>query len=199
MLQQILFQRVWNRNALIWTSLTGALKPIAVSRVYCFLLQIPIVFIQYNYVSAAECPVNEVFNDCFQHMCERSCSNIKQTCAVGNICRSGCFCKDGYVRKGDSCVLPSQCDDCIIVLNHIGFSGEELLSYDGDEVLMNNHGSYLASGANGEDGRRLFEVIVTKCKCDDQPGSACTQSMTITYQGNTINMRWTKEKVCSFI
>jgi hypothetical protein len=63
---------------------------------------------------------------------------------------------------------------------------------------MNNHGSYLASGANGEDGRRLFEVIVTKCKCDDHPGSACTQSVTVVYQGNTINMRWTKEKVCSF-
>jgi Trypsin Inhibitor like cysteine rich domain len=119
MLQQILFQRVWNRNALIWTSLTGALKPIVVSRVYCFLLQILIVFIQYTYVSAAECPANEVFHDCFQHKCERSCSNPRKTCSVGNICHSGCFCKDGYVRKGDSCVLPSQCDDCIIVLNHI--------------------------------------------------------------------------------
>jgi hypothetical protein len=61
--------------------------------------------------------------------------------------------------------------------------------------LTNNHGSYLASAADGEDGRSLFEVIVTKCKCDDQPGSACTQSVTVEYQGNTINMRWTNEKV----
>jgi Trypsin Inhibitor like cysteine rich domain len=63
---------------------------------------------------AAECPANEVFHDCFQHKCERSCTNLKQPCAVGNICRTGCFCKDGYVRKGDTCVLPMHCDDCKI-------------------------------------------------------------------------------------
>jgi len=160
-------------------------------------------------ISAAECPANEVYHDCFQHQCERSCSSWKQTCEVGSICRSGCFCKDGYVRKGDSCVLPSQCDDCknlssihiAITFKRIwigvceGYTGEQLHSFDGENVLTNNHGSYLASAADGEDGRRLFEVIVTKCKCDDQPGSACTQSVTVEYQGNTINMRWTNEKV----
>jgi Trypsin Inhibitor like cysteine rich domain len=129
MLQQILFQHVWNRNKLIWISLTGASKPIVVSRISSskFSLQILIVLKHYTYVSAAECPVNEVFNDCYQHKCERSCSNIKQTCAVGNICRSGCFCKDGYVRKGDSCVLPSQCDDCIISLNYFAILIQRLL------------------------------------------------------------------------
>jgi hypothetical protein len=55
------------------------------------------------------------------------------------------------------------------------------------------------SGAGGEDGRLLFDIFVTKCRCDDQPGSACTQSVTVKHQGNTINMRWTKEKVCIFL
>jgi von Willebrand factor type D domain len=76
-----------------------------------------------------------------------------------------------------------------------GYSGEQLITYDGDEVVMNNHGSFLASGAIDDGIERLFEVIVTKCKCDDQPGSACTQSVTVVHQGNSITMRWTQEKV----
>jgi hypothetical protein len=69
-----------------------------------------------------------------------------------------------------------------------------MIRFDREE-LMQRDGSYVVSTATSSDGQRLYDVIVTKCKCDDQPGSACTQAVTVHYQANEINMEWRKDRV----
>ena len=73
-----------------------------------------------------------------------------------------------------------------------------MIRFDREE-LMQRDGSYVVSTATSSDGQRLYDVIVTKCKCDDQPGSACTQAVTVHYQANEINMEWRRDRVRIFI
>jgi len=48
-----------------------------------------------------------VYQECGP-LCQQSCDNINSTCEGG--CAEGCFCPDGEVLIGESCVDPSRCD-----------------------------------------------------------------------------------------
>ena len=51
--------------------------------------------------------------ECNRNACERTCEELEPTCSTDiNQCYSGCFCKDGYARKGSRCVPLEQCRSC---------------------------------------------------------------------------------------
>lgn len=65
--------------------------------------------------SAATCPPPLIHNDCFRRTCERSCNSFMEVnpCPIATgVCFSGCFCPEGLVRKGDSCIPHTECRDC---------------------------------------------------------------------------------------
>ncbi|CAL1267801.1 unnamed protein product [Larinioides sclopetarius] len=57
-----------------------------------------------------KCPLNEQYYIC-KPTCKTTCENFNDTrVSCGADCRSGCFCKQGLVRRGDgACILPSEC------------------------------------------------------------------------------------------
>jgi hypothetical protein len=50
-------------------------------------------------ISAGECGTNEVYSECGT-ACEPTCSNLYPICTQQ--CVTGCFCKQGFVRKASS-------------------------------------------------------------------------------------------------
>jgi hypothetical protein len=74
-----------------------------------------------------------------------------------------------------------------------------MINFEGEELMQRDEGSYIASTANSSDGHFLYDVLVTKCKCDDQPGAACTQAVTVHYLAHAINMQWEEERVRKLI
>lgn len=68
-----------------------------------------------------KCLPGLVYKDCYHHHCERSCDNIMEEdpCpADPNVCYPGCYCPDGFVRKGNACVEPVECRDCKLLRLH---------------------------------------------------------------------------------
>lgn len=65
------------------------------------------------FIKAVSCPNPLEYRECYQRECEPSCSNLRDSCNyTPKTCFSGCFCPDGLVRKGDTCVRASECRDC---------------------------------------------------------------------------------------
>ncbi|XP_077284921.1 zonadhesin-like [Arctopsyche grandis] len=61
-------------------------------------------------IKIEDCPVacndtNEEFTTC--GTCDPTCENPTQVCRIA--CQRGCFCKKGYVRNNQKCILPSTC------------------------------------------------------------------------------------------
>lgn len=69
-----------------------------------------------------ECKPPLVQYDCYRKRCEPTCSTLGagemdpmgvKACPPENgVCFPGCYCPEGTLRKGDTCVSPSQCLDC---------------------------------------------------------------------------------------
>ena len=62
------------------------------------------------------CTNGKVFHTCGT-ACPRTCDNYQQEfLPCTRQCVIGCFCPEGMVEMGDTCVLPSQCPGTIIML-----------------------------------------------------------------------------------
>lgn len=58
------------------------------------------------------CPgKNMVFSQCGgESSCWRTCENLNKSLACKKVCRSGCVCKEGFIRNdAGECIEPSQC------------------------------------------------------------------------------------------
>nr|CAD7570854.1 unnamed protein product [Timema californicum] len=134
------------------------------------------------------CPGNLVFNECYKHQCERSCDNLmaEDPCPVApNICFPGCFCPEGLVRKGELCVKPVECRDCICD----GFGDPQYLSFDRSNFTFNGNCTYIAARDISPTGEHDFQVLVKNTHCRHEPTSTCTEAVTVIHEGHTIHIR----------
>jgi len=63
------------------------------------------------------------------------------------------------------------------------------LTYDRVNYTFNGNCSYIASRDVSENGEHQFEIIVTNVECINEPGTTCTEGVTVLHQGHVINMR----------
>lgn len=104
------------------------------------------------------CPAPLVHSDCYKRRCELSCDTLNSDdCPViSDACFSGCYCPEGTVRKGETCVALADCKDC--VCNTIGSS--KYFTYDRNSFTFNGNCTYLLSRDIVLPGVHTFQVSV---------------------------------------
>ncbi|XP_030375562.1 hemocytin [Scaptodrosophila lebanonensis] len=109
------------------------------------------------------CPSPLVHSDCYKRRCEPSCDTLhSDDCPVlPEACFPGCYCPDGMVRKGKSCVPIAECKDC--VCNAIGSS--KYVTYDRKSFTFNGNCTYLLSRDIVLPGVHTFQVYVSMEYC----------------------------------
>lgn len=60
---------------------------------------------------------------------------------VEGLCVSGCFCPEGTVRSGDTCVPVSRCRDCVCE----ALGDHKYIGFDRNNLVFNGNCSYLLS------------------------------------------------------
>ncbi|KDR23192.1 Hemocytin, partial [Zootermopsis nevadensis] len=136
----------------------------------------------------ASCPPPLVFHDCFQRECEPNCNGMKdrnQCPSMPGTCIPGCFCPDGLVRKGDKCVKPIECRDCVCD----GFGDPQYLTFDRSNYTFNGNCTYVAARDVNPHGKHTFQVFVTNVQCRDEPISTCTKAVLVEYEGHKIHIQ----------
>lgn len=78
---------------------------------------------------------------------------------MNGICVSGCFCPDGTVRNGDTCVLPTECRDC----SCNGFGNSKFITFDQNDIMFDGNCTYVLSrdiveNVKGNDGKHTYEA-----------------------------------------
>ncbi|KAK7066926.1 hypothetical protein SK128_023902 [Halocaridina rubra] len=131
------------------------------------------------------CKPGEVYMDCFQGTCEKTCENLHdgESCPyLENICASGCFCAPGLVRKGDTCVSPDSCRDCVCE----GYGDPHFKTFDRFNYTFNGKCSYIAARDKNIRGQHAFQVITRHKQCSDVPVTVCTDAITVLYDSHTL-------------
>lgn len=102
------------------------------------------------------CPAPLVHSDCYKRRCEPSCDTLNSDdCPViEDACFSGCYCPEGTVRKGETCVPIAECKDC--VCNTIGST--KYFTYDRNKFTFNGNCTYLLSRDIVLPGVHTFQV-----------------------------------------
>lgn len=80
-------------------------------------ITIILLVINLNFIYiAVNCSSPFVYHECYDRQCEPSCDSLlqKDECPkIENKCFPGCYCPDGLLRKGNSCIKPAECRDCM--------------------------------------------------------------------------------------
>ncbi|XP_068082174.1 hemocytin [Anabrus simplex] len=142
--------------------------------------------IQHDCPGVCEPPL--VHYDCYQHECEPTCDGLRhseQCQAKTEACFEGCFCSDGLVRKGDKCVKPNECRDCVCD----GFGDPQYMTFDRSNYTFNGNCTYVAARDVNPTGNHEYQVLVSNKQCPDEPSSTCTQAVSINYQEHTVSMK----------
>ncbi|XP_046389468.1 hemocytin isoform X2 [Ischnura elegans] len=140
----------------------------------------------------AECPPGEVYKDCYERQCEPSCGTLmdKDPCPrLENSCFPGCFCPDGLVRKGSSCVSPVECRDCTCDC----FGDPHYLTFDRVNYTFNGNCTYIAARDVNPQGEHDFQVLTENKECIDKPASSCAHAITILFKQHTIHLQRAEE------
>ncbi|XP_044578140.1 hemocytin isoform X1 [Cotesia glomerata] len=136
------------------------------------------------------CPAPFVYKDCFRNKCETSCDNLQEIepCPLmEGVCFSGCFCPDGTVRKGDICIPPSECRDCVCN----GFGNANFVNFNKKNFTFTGNCTYVLSQdiskSNNEigPGDHTYEILMTNVPCDR---GVCTESLSVFYKGHYIQI-----------
>lgn len=119
-----------------------------------------------------QCPVGQVYHECFRQRCEATCETLRSTTSateqqqqcnelMSNSCASGCFCPEGQVRSGETCVDPNECADCVCT-----GSGSSVFTYDARSVqLPADCGKTVLLTSPTKIMLGLFEVYATMERC----------------------------------
>lgn len=60
-----------------------------------------------------KCPLNEVYSECGNNACQNTCANPNIGKVCKPICKSGCICRENYLRNTKGiCVHYADCDTC---------------------------------------------------------------------------------------
>ncbi|XP_071447163.1 hemocytin-like [Hetaerina americana] len=141
---------------------------------------------------AAECPPGEVYKDCYTRQCEPSCDSLmdEDPCpTLDHTCFSGCFCPDGLVRKGNACVVPTECRDCTCDC----FGDPHYLSFDRVNYTFNGNCTYVAARDINPAGEHEFQVLAQNKECLDKPASTCTHAITILFKQHSVHLQRIEE------
>nr|XP_045582104.1 hemocytin-like isoform X3 [Procambarus clarkii] len=132
-----------------------------------------------------ECGPGESYYDCFPFECEQQCENLhdEKLCneRVGP-CNSGCFCADGYVRKGSKCVTPDACKDCVCE----GYGDPHYTTFDQHKYTFNGECSYVAVQHKNHFDSRHFQVIVHNKRCTTEPITLCTEALSVLFKTHKV-------------
>lgn len=104
-----------------------------------------------------ECGPGERYQDCFRATCEKSCENLHDDTAClerEGSCVPGCFCSPGLVRKGERCVNPEKCGDCVCE----GYGDPHYQTFDRQNYTFNGECSYVAARDKNVRGQHAFQV-----------------------------------------
>ncbi|XP_075537951.1 uncharacterized protein LOC142572612 isoform X2 [Dermacentor variabilis] len=132
---------------------------------------------------APECPAGMEWRECGPSSeCEPTCDNVhrgKDGAAddCPEECVAGCFCPLGMVRRGDACVPPSMCHDCVCR----GHGDPNYISFDGREFSFQGNCSYVLAQHISGDKTLDFQVVGVNVECPEEPRTTCTQGLTISY------------------
>ncbi|EFA10333.2 hemocytin [Tribolium castaneum] len=134
----------------------------------------------------ATCDAPLVYHDCYQRKCEPTCeslSNPELACPkLPNVCFPGCYCPSGMVKKGDTCISPSNCRDCECnVLPHLQY-----VTYDERNFTINANCVYVMSRDVADNHK--FQVLITNAPCKNNEEKTCVGKVTILYQGHKIHV-----------
>ncbi|XP_059045233.1 hemocytin [Achroia grisella] len=156
----------------------------------------------------ADCPPPLVHNDCYRKRCEPTCSSVGaagRSCPVEDgQCFPGCYCPEGKLRKGDQCVLPTDCLDCSC--KGVG-TPASYTTFEGDEFPFLSNCTYLASRDRNETGLYKYQVYATNGPCEDKADVTCTKIVHILYadhilqvtkDNNTNKLQLTIDKTAQF-
>ncbi|KAJ3643777.1 hypothetical protein Zmor_026489 [Zophobas morio] len=140
-----------------------------------------------------DCPVTcdapLVYHDCYQRKCEPTCESVSDPDAacpkLPSVCFPGCYCPPGTVKKGDSCISPSNCRDCECnVLPHLQY-----VTYDDTNFTVNANCVYVMSRDIADNtGAHQFQVLITNAPCRNNQQKVCVGKVTILYQGRKIHI-----------
>nr|XP_045582100.1 uncharacterized protein LOC123745535 [Procambarus clarkii] len=139
-----------------------------------------------------ECGPGEIYQDCFRSKCEKSCDNKhdESLCPeVDGSCIPGCFCSPGLVRKGNRCVIPEQCRDCVCE----GYGDPHYMTFDRHNYTFNGECSYIAARDTNARGQHKFQVITRNKRCTQEPVTVCTDAITILFNSHTVFISATDE------
>lgn len=151
-----------------------------------------------------ECPKTLVHHDCYRRRCEPTCDTLsKENCPfVPGTCFSGCYCPEGSVRKGETCVPVNDCKDCVCD----GFGRSQYITYDRANFTFDANCTYLLSRDVKIPNAHTFQVYTSLGPCpvydlggfdvrgsfaspDDNSQHSCTQSLHILYGEHIIHLQ----------
>ncbi|XP_055854171.1 hemocytin [Episyrphus balteatus] len=139
------------------------------------------------------CPPPLVHSDCYKRRCEPSCDNANgDDCPVlPDACFCGCYCPEGTLRQGDTCIPINECKDCICD----AFGPSKYLTYDRKNFTFNGNCTYLLSRDIVLPGVHTFQVYVTMDDCKKLgrpsmgPNSSCAKSLHILHGEHIIHIQ----------
>ena len=103
---------------------------------YHILIECYLIFIMQILLTVADCPRGQVYKDCYLRKCEQNCENIRhgENCylTMQDVCFPGCYCPEGLVKDGNSCVEPNKCKNCNCKIG----KAKTLTMFDGDELKL---------------------------------------------------------------
>lgn len=105
-----------------------------------------------------------VHKDCYRRRCEFSCENMDlDSCPyLPGQCFSGCYCPDGMVRKGQTCVVAAQeCRTC--VCDNTGRT--EFSTYDEKSFTFDGNCTYLMTRDVVVPGKPDFQIYASFDQC----------------------------------
>ncbi|XP_013394050.1 hemocytin-like [Lingula anatina] len=128
------------------------------------------------------CPPDMVWSECASG-CPSTCSNYREKDAACNVpCVPACQCKPGLVKKGDTCVAPTSCEDCVCY----GYGDPHYVTFDGSYFPFQGTCTYVLAR---DTAHTDFEVLAHNEKCTETPATACTQGLTVKFSGHAVEFR----------
>ncbi|XP_057325268.1 hemocytin-like isoform X2 [Microplitis mediator] len=132
------------------------------------------------------CPSPLVYKDCFRRKCEVTCDNLQEIdpCPLTDgFCYSGCFCPEGTVRKGNDCISPTECRDC--VCNGFGYSS--FTDFNNRGFSFPGNCTYILSQdiVKNKVDEHTYRVLIKNVPCDKR---ICLEALIILYKDHLVRI-----------
>ncbi|CAN7937256.1 unnamed protein product, partial [Ixodes hexagonus] len=133
---------------------------------------------------APKCPAGMEWRECGP-ACEKTCENMRdKSNDCSEDCIAGCFCPMGLVRRGDACVPPEFCHDCVCR----GHGDPNYITFDGRYYDFQGTCSYILAQHVSGVPQLDFQVMGTNVECPEEPRTTCTQGLAISYRNHHVRI-----------